>query len=97
MSVCDKFMRTFHDGQHCYKVDVNELKDEVDKKKMASDGIALLLDYNFDRMVNFEGGGSSLLKDSSILKGKDESEEEAMIYIETLGKNKTLLISISLN
>jgi hypothetical protein len=62
------------------------------KKKKASDGIALLLDYNFYRMVKFDGDDGSLLKDLSILKEKDESKKEAMINIETKGKNNILVI-----
>ena len=85
--VCDKFRPTFLDGQLCYQLDANELRNKVDKKEIASQGIVLLLDYNFDRMVKDEGGDLSTMDNSKLLKVKNENIKDAMIYIETLGKN----------
>ena len=82
--VCDKFQPTLLDGQRCYQVDVNELRNKVDKKKMASQGIELLLDYNFDRMVRLAGEEGSTLE---ILEENYPTKNAAMIYIETLGNN----------
>ena len=73
--ICDKFKHTFLDGQLCYQVDVNDLRNKVDKKKMASNGIVLLLDYNFERTVKLEE------------EERNENKGEARIYIETLGNN----------
>ena len=84
--VCDKFSPTFLDGQLCYQVDPNELRNKVDMKKMASHGIIMLLDYNFERMVRADGNEDSRLEDSSILLENKDNRKEAMIYIETLGK-----------
>ena len=83
--VCDKFRPAFLDGQLCYQVDPNELRNEVDMKKMASHGIIMLLDYNFERMVRDDGNEDSRLEDSSILLENKDNRKEAMIYIETLG------------
>ena len=77
--VCDKFRPIFLDGQLCYKVDVNELMNKVDKKKIASHGILLLLDYNLDRMIKAEGDNDSVFDENG------ENSKEAKIYIETLG------------
>ena len=91
--VCDKFRPAFLDGQLCYQVDPNELRNEVDMKKMASHGIIMLLDYNFERMVRDDGNEDSRLEDSSILLENKDNRKEAMIYIETLGK-QLLFLSI---
>ena len=80
--VCDKFKPTFLDGKLCYQINVHGLEDKVNKEEMAQKGIEFLLDYNFDRMIKVEEEVESVVKDSSA--------KEAMIYIESLGKNKAL-------
>jgi hypothetical protein len=92
--VCDKFQPTLLDGQRCYQVDVNQLRNKVDKKKMASEGIELLLDYNFDRMGRLDGDDGSTVE---ILEEHYKSTNAAMIYIETLGNKNLLKISIFKN
>jgi hypothetical protein len=89
--VCDKFRKTFLDGQLCYQLDANELRNKVDKKKMASQEIVLLLDYNFERMVKDEGRDLPTM-DNALLSGVNtENNMDAMIYIETLGNNNFFL------
>ena len=88
--VCDKFRPTFLDGQLCYTVDANELRNKVDKKKMASQGIVLLLDYNFDRMVKVKGDELPTIENSKLFEVDNENTNDAMIYIETLGNNSFL-------
>jgi hypothetical protein len=88
--VCDKFRRAYVDGQLCYQVDVNELKNRVDKNKVAYEGIEFLLDYNFDRMVNFKEDKNHTVEDSSAMEENNKNMKEAMIYIDTLGKNEPL-------
>ena len=89
--VCDKFRPTFLDGQLCYQLDANELRNKVDKKKMASKGIVLLLDYNFDRTVKDEGDDLPTMDNASLLDDDNENTMDAMIYIETLGTNNFFL------
>jgi hypothetical protein len=83
--VCDKFRPTILDGQRCYQVDANEMRDIVDKDKIASQGIVLLLDYNLDRMVKYGEGDVLTIDNSSILEKNITNTNDAMIYIETLG------------
>ena len=85
--VCDKFRPTILDGQRCYQVNANEMQDDVDKDKIASQGIVLLLDYNLDRMVKFEGYDKLTMDNSSILEKNIKNTNDAMIYRETLGNN----------
>ena len=89
--VCDKFRPTFLDGQLCYQLDANELRNKVDKKKMASKGIVLLLDYNFDRTVKDEGDDLPTMDNALLLDDDNENTMDAMIYIETLGTNNFFL------
>ena len=90
--VCDKFKPTFLDGQLCYQLDANELRNKVDKKKMTSQGIVFLLDYNVDRMVKDEGDNLPTMDDASLLDDDNENSMDAMIYIETLGNNNVFKI-----
>ena len=83
--VCHKFRSTFLDGQLCYQLDANELRNKVDKKKMASEGVIMLLDYNFERTVTNKEE-KTLIKENSPISNKNKKNTvDAMIYIETLG------------
>ena len=84
------FRPTFLDGQLCYKLNANELKNKVDKKEIASQGVVMLLDYNLDRMVKHKEENTSTVEESSIMKKNKENTDDAMIYIETLGNNNFL-------
>ena len=84
---CDKFRPTFLDGQLCYQLDANELRNKVDKLKIAAQGIVLLLDYNLDRMVKDEEDDLPTVGDYSILEENNKNTNDAKIYIETLGNN----------
>ena len=77
--VCDKFRPTILDGQRCFQVNANEMQDDVDKDKIASQGIVLLLDYNLDRMVKFEGYDKLTMDNSSILEKNIKNTNDAMI------------------
>ena len=68
-------------------MDANELRNKVDKKKITSQGILMLLDYNFDRMVKEEEDDLPTILNSKLLEVDNENTKDAMIYIETLGKN----------
>jgi hypothetical protein len=85
--VCDKFRPTFLDGQLCYQLEAHELRNKVDKEEIASQGVVMLLDYNLERMVKHNEENTSTVEDSSIMKKNKENRDDAMIYIETLGKN----------
>ena len=84
---CDKFRPTFLDGQLCYQLDANELRNKVDKLKIAAQGIVLLLDYNLDRMVKDEEDDLPTVGDYSILEENNKNTNDEKIYIETLGNN----------
>ena len=75
--VCNMFKETMLDGQLCYQADVDKLREKVDKKKMVTEGLVFLLDYNENRMV--EVGGKQY---SSTKKKRDH-----ILYIGTIGKS----------
>ena len=75
------------DGQVCYQADVanNKTRDMVDKRKIATEGFVMLLDYNENRMVEL-GDDLDIGEDSQLL-GKREVDNDMMVYVETVGKN----------
>ena len=83
--ICNIFKETIQDGQLCYQADLNRIKDQVDKKMMVTKGFVFLLDYNENRDVkeNYDED----MKDRSLPLDKKEGHEDALIYIETVGKN----------
>ena len=67
------------DGQLCYKADVNRFSDMVlDKKKIVTEGLVILLDYNENRMV--EVG-----EEHYLTYGMRDTHKDAILYIETIG------------
>ena len=44
--VCTKFTPTVLKNQLCYKINLNQFKNEVDHKKMMTLGFSFLMDYN---------------------------------------------------
>ena len=86
--VCNKFKPRILKGRLCYQVDVNEFKDEVDSDKLRTHGLVFMMDYNEERIgldTNIEIQ-TAVSKDFVDMREKDMKKEEAMIYIETLGK-----------
>ena len=75
------------DGQVCYQADVakDKIRDMVDKRKIATEGFVMLLDYNENRMV--ELGDDLDIGEDSPLFGKREVDKDMMLYVETVGKN----------
>ena len=85
--VCNMFIPTILEGQLCYQVDVNTLKNQIDRKKLMSHGLLFLMDYNTNRMGP---DLNNLVVTSPVENIADEEDvedkkNEAMIYIETLG------------
>ena len=89
--MCNIFKETVLDGQLCYRADVNKFRQEVDRKKMVTDGLVIVLDYNSNRNTGAgEGKDVDTMGQQSSLQGKydgDKLDQEAMIYIETIGEN----------
>ena len=85
--VCNKFKPTILKGQLCYQVDINQVKNQVDRNKMMSHGLVFMMDYNTDR--NGLDLSSDFLanvhQDLFDMQTVNTNNEEAMIYIETLG------------
>ena len=92
--VCNIFRPAVLEGQLCYRADLNILRGEVDKKDVATEGFVFLLDYNFDRMVEIEGVEDAVAEEMRLLKKENRKRDQAMTYIETLGKNDFLLVMI---
>ena len=68
---------------------MERFRDEVEKRKIVSEGLVLLLDYNEDRMVEV-GGGNQNKQESSSLLAKKKGHEDVVIYVETVGENYKL-------
>ena len=87
LPVCNIFNEVLLDGQVCYQADLtkDKIRDMVDKRKIATDGFVMLLDYNENRMVG-SGVDMDSGEDSTPL-GKREIDKDVMLYIETVGKN----------
>ena len=75
-------------------MDVNEFRDQVDDKKVVENGLMLVLDYNEGKMVTDlpREPELSLSNDLSELHKKHNEKQEAMIYIETLGRAVALCL-----
>ena len=75
------------DGQVCYQADLtmDNITDMVDKRKIATEGFVMLLDYNENRMVGLSDD-LEIGEDSPLL-GKREVDKDVMLYVETVGKN----------
>ena len=70
--ICTNFTPKIFLGQMCYQLHLEEIQ-EVMLEKGKENGLTLLLDYNEEKMMN--------------RKAKNRNFEEALIYIDTLGKN----------
>ena len=86
--VCNKFKSTILREQLCYQVDLNEFVDQVEKKKLMTEGFVFLMDYNEDRQALDYQGESHLDQGKSLgnFQDEDSSTNKAMIYINTIGK-----------
>ena len=87
LPVCNIFNEVLLDGQVCYQADLTNDKiwDMVDKRKIATDGFVMLLDYNENRMA--ELGDLGRLEEDSTLLGKREIDNDVMLYVQTVGEN----------
>ena len=85
--VCNIFKEVLLDGQVCYQADValDKIRDLVDKRKIATDGFVMLVDYNENRMVDF-GTDIDIMEQTALL-GKREKDKDVKLYIETVGMN----------
>ena len=88
LPVCNIFNEVLLDGQVCYQADLtnDKIRDMVDKRKIATDGFVMLLDYNENRMVELGDLGRRGGGDTTLL-GKREIDNDVMLYVETVGKN----------
>ena len=93
VSVCNIFKETMLDGQLCYQADLDRIRDQVDEKMMVTEGFVFLLDYNEDRNVK-ENDDDKRMEGSTLLCKKEE-HDDALIYVETVGKNNNITYRIS--
>ena len=87
--VCNKFRPKFRNGQLCYQVNVNEVKDQIDNKDDQLIGLTFLLDYNDERMIQVKNSKSMDESPDGLYKMQNENKEtkrEVKIFIETIGK-----------
>ena len=85
--MCNSFVPTILKDGLCYQLDLDHLKDKVDTKKLMTHGLGLLLDYNENKQAQdlVKNSGVSKSNDFMALDDRDNSKNEAMIYIGTLG------------
>ena len=87
--VCNKFVKTTLNGQVCYSIDVNELKQSIRFNRTTHKiGLNLYLDYNQEKQT-LEVRNGALQRVDSIFKykGYGAANNEAIIYFGTLGKS----------
>ena len=97
LPVCDKFRPVIIEGQLCYQVDVNQFMNQIDRKKLMSHGLVFMMDYNNNRMgphINSEWD-KDMIYDVLDEEQNKNSKDEALIFIETIGKYMKL-ISLSI-
>ena len=83
--MCNIFKETVLEGQLCYRADVNMFRDMVDRKKMVTEGLVIVLDYNSNRNTRVV---EDTMEKQATLLGKydgDKEHNKAMVYIETIG------------
>ena len=95
LPVCNIFRHKMLEGQLCYTVEINKLKDQVDAQEAVKQGILVVMDYNHDKVIrqnNAEGNGP-LANDLHFKLRKEDSSLAAKIYIETLGRRIAIKFS----
>ena len=90
--VCDKFKPKILNDRLCFQVDVNEFTDQIDKQKAMKKGLIFFMDYNEDRMITERGNDiqAALTNDLYDVQKKVDRKEDALIYIETIGKTNEI-------
>ena len=90
LPVCNSFKPKLLEGQLCYQVDVNEVKDQVDTQKAIKHGMVVILDYNEDKMITEDNAEVNvpLLNNLHDILSKEDKALEAKFYIETLGSRQ---------
>ena len=83
--ICDKFTPRILEGQLCYQIDVNEVKDQVDSKNALAHGFIFAMDYNEDKMIKEENMRKEEPTNLHEILGNEYDSLAAKIYIETLG------------
>ena len=73
------------EGQLCYQLDLQEIKNKVSFAKGDMNGLTFLMDYNEDKAINEQSGKEY---DGTL------SMEEASIFVDTLGKSPDLTSNI---
>ena len=86
--VCDSFEEIIFEGQLCYQVNVEKIKQ---RKRINQEdlkiGLTLLLDYNFDRTLRGSSSDKSIDAQNTTRGIVYFSEtEEALVHIETISK-----------
>ena len=89
--ICNKFRPRVLQGQLCYSVDVNEIKDQIETEKLHN-GLVLLIDYNRMRMLTFDNARTNQKNSTDVfdvMKLK-ENTQDFMIHIHTIGRTNSI-------
>ena len=79
------------EGQLCYEVDVDEVKDKVGTKEAIKHGLMIIMDYNEDKMITDNNADvndplqDNLHSQHKLMLRKVDETLAAKIYIETIG------------
>ena len=88
--VCNSFKAKVFNGQLCYEVDIDKLKskDNIDIiRKELKLGLGFMMDYNEDKQVQLEENMMERKIEEDLLHTfQAYEEEEASIYINTIGR-----------
>ena len=85
LPVCIKFRQKILEGQLCYQVDINQIKNQVEAKEAIKHGLLVMIDYNDDKMITEHLNGPARNELHETLS-KEDNIIGAKIFIETLGK-----------
>ena len=96
--VCNSFEEIIFDGQLCYQVSVEKLKEKkIFSQEDLKIGLTLLLDYNFDRTLRGRNN-DPLSNPENTTRGivYFTETEEALVHIGTISKFKPFLLNYHL-
>ena len=84
MPICNKFQAKMLNGQRCYQLDLQDVKDNIAFNKGELNGLTFMMDYSEDKMINTPS--TSLKSLEKNIEGAI-STKEATIYVDTLGQS----------
>ena len=88
LQVCTAFKPKIRDKKLCYQIDISTFQEQITESNVGTYKLALILDYNEDRMVRKRNSGIQSLHNPSDIGDifeKSTNVFDAEVWIETLG------------